>query len=156
MPRRKRNNTARKMDGLETAKRMLKEQGFSLVIVKPGVFIHATKKYGVIGLVEAIENYGAELAGAAVADRIVGRAAAMLCRHVNIAEVYAQVISRKGLDALIERNVSIEYEELVPEILNRTRNDVCPFEKLAADCDNEEECFKKIRSFIDRYLFKPS
>ncbi|MBO3753897.1 MAG: DUF1893 domain-containing protein [Candidatus Brockarchaeota archaeon] len=140
------------MKGLETAKRILKDHGFSLVIVKPGTLFHATRKYGVIGLVEAIENYGPELSGAAVADRVVGRAAAMLCLYANIAEVYAEVVSRKGLDALREKNVSVEYEELVPEILNRNRNDVCPFEKLAADCHGEEELFKKIVSLKDRFL----
>ncbi len=140
------------MEGLETAKRMLKEQGFSLVIVKPGILVHATRRYGVIGLVEAIENYGSELSGAAVADRVVGRAAAMLCLYADIAEVYAGVISRKGLEALRERNVSVEYGELVPEILDRKRNDVCPFEKLVADCHDEEKCFKKIGSIKERFL----
>jgi hypothetical protein len=134
------------MNSLETAKRILKNGGFSLVIVKPGVLIRATRKYGVIGLVEAIENYGADLSGAAVADRVVGRAAAMLCRHADVAEVHAEVISRRGLDALREKNIRVEYEKLVPEILNRMKNDVCPFEKLVADCGNEEECFEKIRS----------
>ncbi|NHV98130.1 MAG: DUF1893 domain-containing protein [Thaumarchaeota archaeon] len=135
------------MDGLETAKRILKNHGFSLVIVKPGIVVHATKKYGVMGLVEAIEKYGVELSGAAMADKVVGRAAAMLCRYANIAEVYAEVISNKGLDALLERNVSVEYEKLVPEILNRMRNDVCPFERLVTDCDKEEECLEKIKLF---------
>ncbi|MEM2057911.1 MAG: DUF1893 domain-containing protein, partial [Thermoproteota archaeon] len=101
---------------------MLKEQSFSLVIVKPGILVHATRKYGVIGLVEAIENYGVELSGAAAADRIVGRAAAMLCLYANIAAVYAEVISRKALNVLSEKNVKVEYETLVPEILNRMKN----------------------------------
>jgi hypothetical protein len=135
------------MNGLETAKRILKNGGFSLVIVKPGIVVHATNKYGVMGLVEAIEKYGVELSGAAVADRVVGKAAAMLCRHANIAEVHAEVISRRGLDVLRERSIKVEYEKLVPEILNRMKNDICPFEKLVADCDSEEECFEKIRSF---------
>jgi len=135
------------MEGLKIAKRIFKNQDFSLVIVKPGVFIHATKKYGVIGLVEAIEKYGVELSGAAVADKVVGRAAAMLCRYADISEVYAEVISRSGLDALVEKNVSVEYETLVPEILNRAKNDICPFEKLITNCYNEEECFNKIRRF---------
>jgi hypothetical protein len=138
------------MNGLETAKRILKNGGFSLVIVKQGAFVHATRKYGVLGLVEAIENHGVELSGAAVADRVVGRAAAMLCRRANIAEVYAEVVSRRGLEALKEKSISVEYDKLVPEILNRMRNDVCPFEKLVADCDDEEECFKKIRGFREQ------
>lgn len=138
------------MDCLETARRMLKEQSFSLVIVKPGILVHATRKYGVIGLVEAIENYGVELSGAAAADRIVGRAAAMLCLYANIAAVYAEVISRKALNVLSEKNVKVEYETLVPEILNRMKNDVCPFEKLIADCSKEEECFEKIRRFKEQ------
>lgn len=137
----------RETSDLEIAKKMLREEGFSLVIVKSEIVIHATKEYGVIGLMHAIGNHGARLAGSAVADKVVGKAAAMLCRYAKVAEVYAEVVSEKGLNTLKEKEIRVEYGELVPEILNRRRNDTCPFEKLVAGCSDEKECYEKIKSF---------
>jgi hypothetical protein len=145
------NKMISEMSDLEIAKRMLIEEGFSLVIVKSKIVIHAAREYGVIGLMQAIETHGAELAGSAVADKVVGKAAAMLCRYAKIAEVYADVISKKGLNTLREKEIRVEYRELVPEILNRRRNDACPFEKLVSSCIDEKECYEKIKSFKNQF-----
>lgn len=142
---------ASEMSDLEIAKKMLREEGFSLVVVKSGMIIHTTREYGVIGLIHVIENQGAKLAGSAVADKIVGKAAAMLCRYARVAEVYADVISMKGLNTLREKKIRVEYRELVPEILNRGRDDTCPFEKLVSSCIDEKECYEKIKSFVKSF-----
>jgi hypothetical protein len=133
---------------LEIAKKMLRDEGFSLVIVKSGAVIHATREYGVIGLIKAIERHGAELNGSAVADKVAGKAAVMLCRYAKVAEVYAEVISEQGLKMLNEAGIRFEYRELVPKILNRERSDLCPFEKLVANCSNDEECYEKIKDYL--------
>jgi hypothetical protein len=137
------------MVDLEIAKNLLKKKDLSLVIVKSGRLVYETKKYGVIGLLEAIEKHGSELAGAAVADKVVGKAAAMLCRYARVAEVYADVISKRGLKALRNGGVRVEHGELVPEILNRGMDELCPFEKLVMDCRSEEECYRRIRERIN-------
>lgn len=134
------------MRDLEIAKRILMEEGFSLVIVKLGEAIYMTKEYGVLGLIDAIEKHGMRLTGASVADKVVGKAAAMLCRYANVGEVYAEVISEKGIRALKEKGIMFEYGKLVPEILNRRRDDTCPFEKLVSNCRDEKECYEKIKS----------
>lgn len=134
------------MEDLEIAERALKEGGFSLVIVKSGKVMYATRKYGVIGLIEAIDIHGAELTGTSVADKVVGKAAAMLCRYANVGEVYAEVMSESGLKALLEKGIRSEYGKLVPEILNRRKDDVCPFEKLVSDCKDEKECYERIKA----------
>lgn len=45
----------RETSDLEIAKKMLREEGFSLIIVKSEMVIHATKEYGVIGLMRLLE-----------------------------------------------------------------------------------------------------
>ncbi|MEM1557582.1 MAG: DUF1893 domain-containing protein [Thermoproteota archaeon] len=137
------------MRDLEFAKNSLKEKSLSLVIVKAGKLVYETREYGVIGIIKAIENHGEELVGASAADRVVGRAAAMLCRHAGIVAVYADVISEPGLKTLRESGIIIEYSKLVPEILDKNRKDKCPFEKLVADCRNEEECYRKIKEYLN-------
>lgn len=140
---------------LEIAKKMLREEGFSLIIVKSGTVIHATREYGVIGLANAIEKHGTGLIGSSVADKVVGRAAAMLCRYAEVSEVYAEVISEQGLKTLKDGGIRFEYKELVPKILNRVRSELCPFEKLVADCSKEEECYEKIKNYLKTAMSSP-
>lgn len=46
----------------------------------------------------------------------MGKAAAMLCRYAKVAEAYAEVVSEKGLNTLKEKEIRVEYGELIPEI----------------------------------------
>ncbi len=137
------------MKDLELAKNLLKENALSLAIVKAGRLLYGTREHSMIGMVKAIESHGAELIGASVADRVVGKAAAMLCRYAGVAEVYAHVISEKGLRALKEGGTKVEYFKIVPEILDRNGRETCPFEKLVANCGSEEECYKRIKEYFD-------
>ena len=133
------------MDNLEIAKNELRNKNLSLVIVKSKKIIFSTSEYGVKGLMKAIG--GQDLHGASVADTVVGKAAAMLCLYANITDVYAVVMSERGLNILKNR-MKFEYEKLVPNILNKKKDDICPFEKLVADCDDEKECYEKIKNFL--------
>lgn len=137
------------MRDLEIAKNLLRESGLSLVIVKAGKMLYGVKEYGIIGMMEAIEKHGSELIGASVADRVVGKAVAMLCRYAGIAEVYADVISEQGLRTLRDGGMRVEYLKLVPEIMDKNRKEVCPFEKLVTGCRSEEECYKIIKEYFD-------
>ena len=69
---------------LELAKQKLTKNNLSLVIVKNGQTVFETKKQGVSGFLQAIETLDQNLAGASVADKIVGVAAAMLCVYSKV------------------------------------------------------------------------
>jgi len=130
------------------AKQELKEKNLNLVIVKSKKIILATKEYGITGLIKAVDRYGEELHGSSIADMVVGKAAAMLCRYARIVAVYAGVMSKTAVDVLIETGIKFEYDKLVANILNRSKTDVCPFEKLTADCTDEKECYERIKNFL--------
>jgi hypothetical protein len=131
---------------LELAKLKLMEENFSLVIVKKGKVLFKTQKHGIRGFLEAIKKLDKNLVAASAADKVVGVAAAMLCSYTGVASIFAQTISEKGIGVLQENNIIYQYERRVPNILNRDKTDVCPFEKLAMSAGNPEEVYVKLKS----------
>jgi len=139
---------------LEIAKLKLIEKGLSLVIVKNKKVIFETKKQGVNGLLEAIEKLNQELDGASVADKIVGVAAAMLFVYSGVSSVFALTISEGGIRMLKDNNIAYMFEKKVPNIMNRSKTDVCPFEKLAIASETAEEAYVKLKSCASQMMRK--
>ena len=133
---------------LALAKRRLKGKNLTLSIVKGGRVLFETRSHGTVGLLQAIEKLGKELIESSVADKIVGRAAALLCVYSGVVSVFAVTISEEGRKVLKDNHVFYQFENWVPNILNYKRTDLCPFEKLTADLTNPKEAYEKIKSFM--------
>ena len=139
---------------LELAKLNLIEKDLSLVIVKKGKVIFETKKAGISGFLQAIKKLDKNLVASAVADKIVGVAAAMLCVYSGVSSVFAQTISAEGIRALEANNIEYFFEKKVSNILNRNKNDVCPFEKLAIASGNAEDAYVQLNSLALKMMSK--
>ena len=131
---------------LNIAKEMLKQKNLALVIAKNGEVIFQTSAHGIGGLLRAIEELDKEMKGSSVADKIVGKAAALLCIHAGVFAVFAVTASEKGIQALKDNKVLCRLENTVPHILNSKRSDICPFEKMVINISNPKEAYEKLRS----------
>jgi hypothetical protein len=125
-----------------------------LVIVKKGKVIFETKKQGISGFLQAIEKLNQNLVAASAADKIVGVAAAMLCVYSGVVSVFALTISEEAIRVLEDRNISCRFEKKVSNILNRDKNDVCPFEKLAMASESSDEAYMKLKYLASRMMRK--
>jgi len=143
-----------KNQDLEFAKLKLIEEDLSLVIVKKGKVVFETKNQGISGFLQAIEKLDKTLVAASVADKIVGVAAAMLCVYAGVASVFALTISEEGIRVLENNNIVCRFEKKVSNILNRDKNDVCPFEKLAISSRSPDEAYVKLKSLANRIMKK--
>jgi hypothetical protein len=140
-------------NNLNIAKEKLKQKNLALVIAKKGEVIFETASHGIGGLLKAIEELDHEMKGSSVADKIVGKAAALLFAHAGVAAVFAATASEKGIQALRDNNIVCQFENRVSHILNSKRSDICPFEKLVIDISNPREAYEKLRSLaIERRL----
>ena len=139
------------MNDLDIAKRNLHEKGLTLVIVKEGSVLFETGSHRISGFLGAIEQLGDKLEGAAVADRVVGKAIALLCVYVGIRHVYAEVLSRKAEAVFEENGVPCEWKELVDTILDLNRSGVCPFENAAADISDPEEAYATFKALLQSF-----
>ena len=76
-----------------------------------------------------------------VADRIIGKASAMLLCLSGVKEVYTPVLSRAGKDVFEKYGVKVEYDTLADYIVNRKGDGMCPMEMTVKDIDDLNEAF---------------
>jgi len=138
------------MRDIELAKETLKEKNLSLVIVKEGKLLFKSDSSGINGLLQAIENLEKNLHRSSVADRVVGRAAALLLAYSRVKEVYASTLSNEGLRVLKENNIPAEHDNLVPKILDKEEKNICPFEKFSLTIKSPNEAYRKLKEFTEK------
>lgn len=136
------------MEDIELARCLLEEQGLNLTIAKEGKVLFTSRERGLHPLLQAVLSTGDALHGAAMADNIVGAAAAMLCLHARIASVYTHTASTRALALLQRQGVNVASENMVPYILNRDGTDLCPFEKLAQSASKPSQLLSSLKSFF--------
>jgi hypothetical protein len=137
------------MSDLDIAKSRLFEEDLTLAIVKNGEVLFETGSHRISGFLGAVEQLGAGLEGASVADRVAGKAIALLCVYAKISDVYAEVLSEKAKAVFEENGIRHEWKELVKNVLDINKSGVCPFEKLAADISDPKDAYRKFKALQD-------
>jgi hypothetical protein len=136
------------MEDIDLARSLLEEEKWDLVVVKGGQILFSSRERGVAPFFQAVQSMGKSLHNVAMADRIVGSAAAMLCLHTRISSVYAGMASQGTLDMLKGQGVTVSSESTVPYISNYDGTDLCPFEKLAGSCQGPSRLFAALQSLF--------
>jgi hypothetical protein len=131
---------------LNLAKNRLIQKDLSLVIVKDAKVLFETDSHGIGDLLKAINQIQNQMKGSSVADRIVGRAAALLFVFSGVTSVFAVTASDGGIEVLKKNSVFCEYESRVTSVLNLKRTDVCPFEKLVAKLSSPEKAYEALKA----------
>jgi hypothetical protein len=85
-----------------------------------------------------------------LADKVVGKGAAALMIIGGISGIYTRVISEPALQLFKQTNIRVEYDELVPEIINRKGDGLCPVESLVKDLPTAKDCLKPIGEFVSK------
>ncbi len=110
--------------------------------------ILTSKKSGIAPLLERYES-GENAADMCAADRIVGKAAAMLLTLMGVRAVYGEVMSSAALTLLQERGIEAAYGTLVPSIVNRSGDGPCPMEAAVASLMEPVQAPSAIRRALD-------
>ena len=111
---------------LEKAKELLESNGYTCVI-SDGTDVYTSTLRGVKPLVQFLEN-GAIPSGLSAADKVVGKATAYLYVLLKVKELYSQIISEPALAVLQANGIRVQYGQMVPNIINRKGDGICPFE----------------------------
>lgn len=135
---------------LDLARDLLHAGDCRLVIVKEGEVLWRSHEQMVLGLLSGVDALGSASRGASMADAVVGKAAALLARVAGIEEIYTPLLSQRALDYLRRQGIRLEYDRLVPGILNRRQDDLCPLERMTATVDDAAEALGLIRAFYAR------
>lgn len=138
------------MQDLEIAKNQLYDKQLTLAIVKNGQMLFQTDSHRLSGFIGAIEKFDTNLNGASVADRVAGKALALLCVYAGIHEVYAEVLSRKAKAVFEENKVAVEWKQLVDNVLDLNKTDTCPFEKAAAGISDPKDSYGAFKALLEK------
>ena len=138
------------MKDIDIAKELLKKEQLSLAIIKNGEIIFTNSDFGIKPMYIAAMEFKDCLEGASVADKVIGRAAAMLLKYAEIKELHTDLISEKAFEVLESSNIKFEYEEKAEYIINRDNTGMCPVETMSLNTDNIEELLNHIAAFLKK------
>lgn len=136
------------MRDIDIAKSLLLEEKLALVAVKDGNVIYKSKDRGIKPLYTAYKEMKNSLKGASIADKVIGKAAAMLCAGAEISQLYTNLISEKAIEVLKSTDIEFSYELAVPFIKNRDNTGLCPVENLSLEAENIDKLLTGIDSFL--------
>lgn len=138
------------MTDLQLAKENLADN--SIALCKDGKVI-TSRKRGVAPLVDMLRE-GVDLLGYSAADKVVGKAAAMLFVKVGVVSVFAQTLSESGKAFLESHGVPISFETLTKVIVNREGTGMCPMEQTVFDLESVEEGVSAVSKKLDEMRSK--
>jgi len=127
-----------------------------LVVLKTDNILFVSTENSIIPLLRLTELFPAGLNGATIVDMIVGGCAATIFSHLKVKEVITRIISADGATRFHQAQIPFYYENLVPEIRNRTDTGICPFEQLARKYSDPTELIVRIREQIKTGGHPPS
>lgn len=131
---------------MEELVKLLHEGNHSLVVANGTV--RTFDRRGVADLYDLFCHEPEFLAGASVADKVVGKGAAALMVLGKVSALHTDVISQGALELLRDSSVKVSYGQSVPHIINRSGTGWCPVETLCRECRTADECLPLIGKFI--------
>ena len=134
-------------DILESAKEQLHNNNFSIVIVGEND-VYTSTKHGVAPLLEILDGGNDVIKNSFVADKVVGKAAALLMVKGGVKEVYADIISSHALDVFEKYKIKTYYGNLVEYIINRDKTGMCPMEKAVLEVDEPNTAYDVLKKKI--------
>ncbi len=130
------------MTDLLNAKNKLKVGLFTCVLCK-GKSIYTSNDRGIKPLVKWHLG-GEDFSSYSAADKVVGKGAAFVYLLMKIKNIYADVISEAALRLFNENGINVEYNMLVPNIINRKGDGICPFEEAVLNIDDKDKALEII------------
>lgn len=135
-------------DDLECARELLLGGGCTLAAVRGDQSLMSQAR-GVRPLLSLIGE-GKDLEGFSVADKVVGKAPALLYATLRPRAVYAPVMSEDGARVLREHGIEASCDELVPRILNRRGDGQCPMDASVNGVEDPRSALEAIWACVRR------
>lgn len=108
--------------------------------------VRVSETRGIGPMVDWLTEDENSLRGASVADRIIGRAAALLMVYGGVKECFGEVVSRGALQTLEEAGIPCAYMNTAVAISNRRGDGICPMERLTAPIKDPKEAFEALKN----------
>lgn len=118
------------------------------MIVRDARVIATGAREGIGELLDVVAELGDALRGAALADKIVGKAVAMVAAYAGVTNVYTPLGSEAAQRVFLDQGIVFHAERIVPLIRNKRNDDMCPLEKLTMPLNAPSEAVSALRGFV--------
>lgn len=122
---------------------------YSIAVVKDETIIYKSKSRGILPLYIAYKD-GLDFLGASVADKVIGKGAAIFLATLQAKEIHTHIISKPALSYLQSNNVMVSYTTLVDFIANRADDGRCPVETMAEASKDFDTFLDDVQQFLKR------
>jgi len=129
------------LNDIELAREILTNSDYSIVVIRYGKIILKKKGNGIRPILETIDELKDDLKDAVIGDRILGKASALMIRYSKFKAAYSPQATKTAIALLIMGGIPCQVDELIPFIQNRSKDGMCPFEKMLKDIDSPEEAY---------------
>lgn len=119
----------------------------TLRVYEGGKLIFASDKDRLLPLVEYMDKFASNHRDVVIFDKIMGRAAALLCIKANCREVYSLLGSQLAIQVLEQNGIKHHLSQIVPCIRKPNQEDMCPMEALSIDKE-PEEFYKLLKNLL--------
>lgn len=131
------------MKDLKIAKETLIDGLFTLAYSKDGQ-VFTEKERGVKPLIKLYESKK-DYSLYSFADKVVGKGAGFLYLLLNVKKLHALVISKPAYTLLKNNGVTVFYDEIVDNIINRNGDGICPIEQSVLNENDKFIAYEKIK-----------
>ena len=134
------------MNSLETAKKALEDTGSTCAVLSDTLHLYTDR--GILPLFSALDD--GFLKDAYVADKVIGKSAAMLLCKGGIRALYAKVISRPACALLDAQGIPYTFSTVCDYIINRRGDGMCPMEATVLDVSDVETGVAALREKLQQ------
>lgn len=142
------------MRDVELGKEILEKEDYALVVVKNQEVIFKSREKGIKPMYILSQEMKDRAYGASIADKVIGRGAALLCNYLGIKEVHGNLISKGAIEVLEKGHISYTFNELCEYIKNRDGSGYCPIEIISMDVDKDEDFLQELHVFFKKMKTK--
>ncbi|MCS5420975.1 MULTISPECIES: DUF1893 domain-containing protein [Psychrilyobacter] len=133
---------------IERAIKLIEKSDTVFAAVKDRKVIFVSEERGIKPALEFFFLGKETTQGSSVADRIIGKGAAMVLSLCCCKELYGGVISRDALASLKKGGQTVQWGTVVPYIINRRGDGMCPLEKLLSNTEDPQVGLDIIKKFL--------
>lgn len=137
----------------QKAIQLLNSGDYTCVAIK-GEEIYTSVEHGIKPILMPLNQGLTIFEKADVADRIIGKSAALLLVLAKISSLYAKVLSEPAKAILDQYHIPVTYDELVPYVINRDKTDMCPMEKSVLNTNDPSEAFLILNQKVKEMMSK--
>lgn len=131
---------------------ILHEKKASCVILYKDKEPYLSEEIGIKPLMVCLRKDKNAFKDSVIADKVIGKAAALMAMLGKAAAIYGEVMSQSAEEFLKKQNILYKYGTLVPYIENRTKTGKCPMELAVAEVDDPVKAFEELEKTIKKLM----